>query len=164
MIHEENCMHSSVSSDFVIYVRSCMKEPLGASLQGRILPAGIDWWMGAKCCRQSSSTFLSIAMVSPSSWLEYQKTSYPLFSASSLICRSSEGERIALSFGDIVPQIGVRVRKDIAENKPLFILLDGLDSGASIDRTRELMSLFELIERDANVIPLLLRKLLDLPQ
>lgn len=66
---------------------------------------------------------------------------------------SSEGERVALSFGDIVPQIGVRVRKDIAENKPLFILLDGLDSGASIDRTRELMGLFELIERDAGVQP-----------
>ena len=52
------------------------------------------------------------------------------------IC-SSEGERIAMSFGDILPQLGARVRKDIAEDKPLFILLDGLDSGASIDRTRE---------------------------
>ena len=68
------------------------------------------------------------------------------------IC-SSEGERIAAAFGDILPQLGSRVRKDIAENKPLFILLDGLDSGASIDRTRELMSLFELIERDAGVQP-----------
>lgn len=68
------------------------------------------------------------------------------------IC-SSEGERIAMAFGDILPQLGSRVRKDIAENKPLFILLDGLDSGASIDRTRELMSLFELIERDAGVQP-----------
>ena len=68
------------------------------------------------------------------------------------IC-SSEGERIAMSFGDILPQLGARVRKDIAEDKPLFILLDGLDSGASIDRTRELMSLFELIEKDAGVQP-----------
>lgn len=66
---------------------------------------------------------------------------------------SSEGERIAMAFGDILPKIGARVRKDIAENRPLFILLDGLDSGASIDRTRELMSLFELIEKDAGVQP-----------
>ena len=64
---------------------------------------------------------------------------------------SSEGERVAMSFADVVPQIGTRVRKDIATDTPLFILLDGLDSGASIDRTRELMDLFELIERDAGV-------------
>lgn len=66
---------------------------------------------------------------------------------------SSEGERVAMSFADILPKLGSRVRKDIAEDKPLFILLDGLDSGASIDRTREMMNLFELIERDAGVQP-----------
>ena len=32
---------------------------------------------------------------------------------------------------------------------PLFILLDGLDSGASIDRARDLMHLFDLIESEA---------------
>lgn len=66
---------------------------------------------------------------------------------------SSEGERVAMSFADILPKLGSRVRKDIAEGRPLFIFLDGLDSGASIDRTRELMSLFELIEKDAGVQP-----------
>ena len=66
---------------------------------------------------------------------------------------SSEGEQVALNFGRVVPKIGQLVKKAIANDTPLFILLDGLDSGASIDRARELMHLFELIEREAGVMP-----------
>ena len=68
------------------------------------------------------------------------------------IC-SSEGEQVALNFGKTVGKIGQLVKKSVENNTPLFILLDGLDSGASIDRTRELMSLFQLMEKDAGVIP-----------
>lgn len=67
--------------------------------------------------------------------------------------QSSEGERIALNFGNVLQKIGTAVRKAIAENRPLLILLDALDSGASIDRLRETLGVFELIERDAGVEP-----------
>lgn len=66
---------------------------------------------------------------------------------------SSEGEKIAQCFGNKLGQIKRLVDEAIAENVLLFILLDGLDSGASIDRLNELMSVFELIERDAGVQP-----------
>ena len=66
---------------------------------------------------------------------------------------SSEGEQVAMNFGRVAGKIGQLVRKSVENNIPLFILLDGLDSGASIDRTRELMSLFQLVERDAGVMP-----------
>lgn len=66
---------------------------------------------------------------------------------------SSEGEQLALNFGKIAGKIGGLVRKSVENDTPLFILLDGLDSGASIDRTRELMALFRLMERDADETP-----------
>ena len=53
----------------------------------------------------------------------------------------------------LATRIGGLVRKSVESNTPLFILLDGLDSGASIDRNRELMGLFRLMERDAGVMP-----------
>ena len=66
---------------------------------------------------------------------------------------SSEGEQVSLNFGKVVGKIGQLVKKSVGNGTPLFILLDGLDSGASIDRTRELMGLFQLMERDAGVMP-----------
>lgn len=66
---------------------------------------------------------------------------------------SSEGEQVALNFGKVVGKIGQLVKKSVENDTPLFILLDDLDSGASIDRTRELMGLFQLMERDAGVMP-----------
>lgn len=66
---------------------------------------------------------------------------------------SSEGERAALSFGEAVRNIGEAVAKAIAADKPLLILLDSLDSGASIDRLRELMDFFQLVEHDAGIQP-----------
>lgn len=62
---------------------------------------------------------------------------------------SSEGEQIAFNFGQAVRKLGAAVCDAKAQGKPLFILLDALDSGASIDRARELRSLFNLICQDA---------------
>lgn len=64
---------------------------------------------------------------------------------------SSEGQQIAMNFGNVLDKIGAMVKKAIEEDKPLFILLDSLDSGTSINLQREMMSLFSLIERDAGV-------------
>ena len=64
---------------------------------------------------------------------------------------SSEGERIAQSFGSKLGRIKQLVDEAVTSDIPLFILLDGLDSGASIDRLNELMNVFDLIARDAGV-------------
>lgn len=66
---------------------------------------------------------------------------------------SSEGEQLAMNFEKAVKAIGACVRKAIETDSALFVLLDGLDSGASIDRLRSLMDFFELMERDAGVMP-----------
>lgn len=62
---------------------------------------------------------------------------------------SSEGEQIALNFGEAVRKLGAAVKDAKTQGKSLFILLDALDSGASIDRVRELRSFFDLVCRDA---------------
>lgn len=62
---------------------------------------------------------------------------------------SSEGEQIALNFGEAVRKLGAAVKDAKTQGRPLFILLDALDSGASIDRVRELRSFFDLVCRDA---------------
>lgn len=72
-----------------------------------------------------------------------------LFAASAM---SSEGENIALAFGPIVQKIGRRVTEYIKSNTPLLILLDALDSGASVDRLRQLLDLFNLILKDAGIL------------
>jgi ABC-type transport system involved in cytochrome c biogenesis, ATPase component len=58
---------------------------------------------------------------------------------------ASEGENVALNFSNKVGEIGMRVRRAATEKKPLIVLLDAIDSGASIDRARELRGLFDLI-------------------
>lgn len=58
---------------------------------------------------------------------------------------ASEGENVALNFSNKVGELGARVRRAAAEKKPLIVLLDAIDSGASIDRARELRGLFDLI-------------------
>ena len=70
--------------------------------------------------------------------------------AATALC-SSEGEQIAINFGQKVQAIGQAVRKAVETDTPLFILLDSLDSGASIDRTRELLNLFDIIGKEAGV-------------
>ena len=62
---------------------------------------------------------------------------------------SSEGEQVALNFGQAIRKLGAAVREAKEQGKPLFILLDALDSGASIDRARELREFFDMVCRDA---------------
>lgn len=62
---------------------------------------------------------------------------------------SSEGEQVALNFGQAFRKLGAAVRDAKEQKKPLFVLLDALDSGASIDRTRELREFFDLVCQDA---------------
>lgn len=60
----------------------------------------------------------------------------------------SEGQEIWYHFSQIVKKLGCAVRKAKDENTKLFILLDGLDSGLSINMERELLGFFNLIEKD----------------
>ncbi len=61
---------------------------------------------------------------------------------------ASEGEEVALNFGNFLPKIIPKMRHAKAAGKPLFVLIDGVDSGASIDRQRELVGVLNLIEKD----------------
>lgn len=62
------------------------------------------------------------------------------FVASSLT--SSEGEQVAIHFGESIKDL----RKFIREaSSPVFVLLDAIDSGASIDRAKELRDFFHLV-------------------
>lgn len=58
---------------------------------------------------------------------------------------ASEGENVALNFSNKVGELGMRVRRAATGKEPLIVLLDAIDSGASIDRARELRGLFDLI-------------------
>lgn len=62
---------------------------------------------------------------------------------------SSEGENVAMNFSAKVKDLGAEVSKARNGKYPLIVLLDAIDSGASIDRARELRHLFSLIEKDA---------------
>ena len=66
------------------------------------------------------------------------------------IC-SSAGQALWFNFSQIVRNIGDAVRKAKYDKTKLFILLDGLDSGLSINLERELLDLFSLIEKDINL-------------
>lgn len=57
---------------------------------------------------------------------------------------SSEGENIVLNMGNVVERIGSHIRKNRNE-KELWILLDAIDSGLSIDNIIDIKNLFELI-------------------
>lgn len=61
---------------------------------------------------------------------------------------SSEGEQVAMHFSLKVGELGAAVRNAKQQGKPLFVLLDAIDSGASIDRARDLRNLFDLIYRN----------------
>lgn len=59
--------------------------------------------------------------------------------------KSSEGQNIMNNFCDVVPKIGDFVRRNIKnKSDEIFILLDGLDSGLSIDNIKELKDLFTI--------------------
>ena len=61
----------------------------------------------------------------------------------------SEGELVAYNFSQVVTAMGSAVRDATMSGQKLIVLLDAIDSGASIDRARELFDLFQLIHSDA---------------
>lgn len=65
---------------------------------------------------------------------------------------SSEGENISLNVGNVASQVGTLVRRtqqSNIENKEIWLLLDAVDSGLSIDNIRELKEdFFQLVMRD----------------
>jgi len=65
---------------------------------------------------------------------------------------SSEGEQVYMNFGRAVKSIGKAVAQYKKDNTPLLVLLDAIDSGASIDRQREIRELMSCIERDIGVL------------
>ena len=66
---------------------------------------------------------------------------------------ASEGEKVAFNFSRTIQEIGMTVRKAHLARKPCLILLDAVDSGASIDRARDLRNLFEIIHKDMQGSP-----------
>lgn len=64
---------------------------------------------------------------------------------------SSEGQRIQLNFSRVAGKVGAAVQQAMAKRAPVFVLLDGLDSGTSIDRQIEFMDFFRLVERDVGI-------------
>ena len=57
--------------------------------------------------------------------------------------QSSEGQNIYNNFSDITPEMGAFIRRNIKnKSEEVFILLDGLDSGLSIDNIYELKNFF----------------------
>lgn len=62
---------------------------------------------------------------------------------------ASEGENVALNFGNKVGEMGQRIGQAASTHQPLIILLDAVDSGASIDRARELARFLSFVcDRD----------------
>jgi len=55
---------------------------------------------------------------------------------------SSEGENIMLNLGQVARQVGSLFRNQYAENSEYWILLDGVDSGFSIDNIVDLKKYF----------------------
>ena len=53
----------------------------------------------------------------------------------------SEGECVAMNFSNSVGKLGQAVRNAVGAGKPLVVLLDAIDSGASVDRARDLRDL-----------------------
>ncbi len=58
---------------------------------------------------------------------------------------ASEGEQVAMNFSERVGDLGATVRASVASDETLFVLLDAIDSGASIDRARDIMDLFGIM-------------------
>jgi ABC-type dipeptide/oligopeptide/nickel transport system ATPase component len=62
---------------------------------------------------------------------------------------SSEGENILTNLGEIAQQIGGTVRANQTNNNPLFVILDAVDSGFSVDNIIDLKEyLFNTILED----------------
>lgn len=61
---------------------------------------------------------------------------------------SSEGENIIMNIGKVAASIGSTIREN-RDSKELWILLDAIDSGLSVDNVIEIKNLFDLIIEDA---------------
>lgn len=70
-----------------------------------------------------------------------------------LAATSSEGQQISLNLGDAAEKLHAEVQDTIRDGKPLLVLMDSLDSGLSIDKLDDVMGLFRLVEKDADVQP-----------
>ena len=73
----------------------------------------------------------------------YLETDTRLFAQTAF---ASEGEKVAMHFSGRVGEIGRLVTESRKTKQPAFVLLDALDSGASIDRARDLFELFKMID------------------
>lgn len=62
--------------------------------------------------------------------------------------QSSEGENIIIRIGTILPNIKQKVEKYRKENKEIWVFLDGIDSGLSIDNICTLNDLFDTMTKD----------------
>lgn len=67
--------------------------------------------------------------------------------AATAMC-SSEGQKIIISLEDFFASIGNAVRKN--SSKTVVVLIDGVDSGLSIDNIRMILDAFKLIQEDTN--------------
>lgn len=65
-----------------------------------------------------------------------------------ILATSSEGEQIAMNFGQECKKLGQAVAECKTEGKNLLVLLDAIDSGASIDRLKDYINLFDMIAND----------------
>lgn len=59
------------------------------------------------------------------------------------LATSSEGEQISINFRKFVRDVGAFVKKNSPSNKEVFVLLDAIDSGLSIDQVQEFKSFFQ---------------------
>lgn len=66
------------------------------------------------------------------------------------VAAASEGEQVVLNFCNVVHTFKCKIASSIRRNKPLAILLDGIDSGASIDRIKEVRELFDVMLQDTD--------------
>lgn len=64
------------------------------------------------------------------------------------LATSSEGEQIAMNFGQECKKLGQAVAECKTEGKNLLVLLDAIDSGTSIDRLKDYISLFDMVAND----------------
>lgn len=72
---------------------------------------------------------------------------YGDFNLLATLVQSSEGEQISINMGNFVRKLGKFVTDNKGKEK-LFVVLDALDSGLSIDKIRELKSFFNLVVND----------------
>lgn len=62
----------------------------------------------------------------------------------------SEGQNIIHNFGNLLSRVRMTVDKAVETQKPFLLLLDSLDSGASLDSIENIKGAFEAILEDAS--------------